>query len=98
MGNVMRQSAQRRMGWWHATGQAESAESGIDACKQARSCGIDITFDAGELPSEKEVRIHAALVCFGEHCGSVEVGVAVDPAVADEFGILQSGDHPEYAL
>jgi hypothetical protein len=49
------------------------------------------------LARDEDAGVGAELQGFGEQRGGVDVGVAVDLAVAEEGGVLEAGDEAEDA-
>ncbi len=70
---------------------------GVAAGEEAGGDGLGVAFDAGELAGDEDGGVGAELEGFGEERGGVDVGVAVDLAVAEEGGVLEAGDEAEDA-
>src|ERR1017187_259636 len=75
-----------------ARGRAESESGGVHAGREPGGDGFDVAFDAGNLAGEKDFGVCAQLQRGGEEGGGVDVGVAVDLAEAQEFGVPQAGN------
>ncbi len=71
---------------------------GVAAGEQAGGDGFGVAFDAGELAGDEDGGVGAELEGFGEQGGGVDVGVAVDLAVAEEGGVFEAGDEAEDAV
>jgi hypothetical protein len=70
-------------------GEASGEEAGGD--------GFGVALDSRELAGDEDVGAGAELEGFGEDGGGVDVGVAVDLAVAEELRVLEAGDKAEDA-
>ncbi len=70
---------------------------GVAAGEEAAGDGLGVAFDAGELAGDEDAGVGAELERFGEQRGGVDVGVAVDLAVAQEGRVLEAGDEAEDA-
>ena len=68
---------------------------GVAAGKESGGDGFGVAFDSGELAGDEDVWVLLQLQGFGKERGGVDVGVAVDLAVTDEFGVLEAGDEAE---
>ena len=64
---------------------------GVDAGEHARGDGFGIAFDAGELTGDHDVWMGLELEGFGEQRRCVDVGVAVNLAVAEEGRVSRPG-------
>ena len=76
-----------------AVGESCSVASG----EEAGGYRFGIAFDAGELAGDEDGGVSFELEGFGEERGGVDVGVAVDLAVAEESGVFEAGDEAEDA-
>ncbi len=70
---------------------------GVAAGEHAAGDGFGVAFDAGELAGDEDRWVGAELEGLGEQRGGVDVGVAVDLAVAEELRFFQAGDEAEDA-
>ena len=70
---------------------------GVDAGEQAGGDGLGVALDAGELAGDEEIGAGAKLEGFGEERRCVDIGIAMDLAVAEEGGVLEAGDHAQNA-
>ena len=70
---------------------------GVAAGEHAGGDGFGVAFDAGELAGDQDGGVGAELEGFGEERGGVDVGVAVDLAVAEERCVFEAGDEAEDA-
>ena len=66
--------------------------------EQAGGDGLGVAFDSAELAGDQDGGVGAELEGFGEERGGVDVGVAVDLAVAEEGGVFEAGDEAEDAV
>ena len=71
---------------------------GVQGGRQASRDRFDVTFDSGNLAREKDVGIHPELQSVRQQRGSIDIGVAVDLAVPEEFGVLKAGDQTHDSL
>src|SRR3974390_342904 len=89
---VMREGTERGLAWcrrWLGVGSAGSRE---DSCHQASCYGFHITLDTTDLSCEQYARVRLHLQRLVQKCWGVDVGVAVNLAIAQEPGIFESGD------
>ena len=91
MGNVVHQ---RTQGLARGTG-ARRQPGGVEAGEQARGDGFGIALDPRDLPGKEDPGMVAQRERLGKHPGRVDVGVAVNLAVAKEFGLLQPGNQAQ---
>ena len=72
---------------------AEGQRGGVAAGDQAGRRRLDVAFDAGHLPGEKQVVAHPRLPRLAQDGRRVDVGVAMDHPEAHELGLLEPGNH-----
>ncbi len=70
---------------------------GVAAGEHAGGDGLGVALDAGKLAGDEDVGVGFELQGFGEQRGRVDVGVAVDLAVAEEVRVLEAGDQAQDA-
>ncbi len=92
--DVVRERAVGGEAWWgsgfrRGRGRRRSVRRG------GRGDGFGVAFDAGELAGDEDAGVLLELQGFGEQRGRVDVGVAVDLAVAQEGGVFEAGDQAE---
>jgi len=83
----------RSGGGLDATGEGGGVASG----EQAAGDGLGVAFDARELAGDEDRGMGTELEGFGEEVRRVDVGVAVDLAVAQEGGVFEAGNEAEDA-
>ena len=69
----------------------------MHAGHQSGGDGFDVAFDARDLAGEEDLGTRAQLQRGGQQRRSVDIGVAVDLAEAEELGLLEAGDQAQHA-
>ena len=70
---------------------------GVASGQHAAGDRFGVAFDAAELAGDHDARVGLELQGFREQAGRVDVGVAVDLAVAQEGRVFEAGDEAEDA-
>ena len=70
----------------------------IDARQQSGRRAFSVTFYAGNLPSEQDRRLVTNCQMRAQCRRRVEIGIAVNRAVAQELRLSKTWNHPENAL
>ena len=71
---------------------------GIQTGYQTRGRVTHVTFCANNLPGKKQLRPSPKLHSWLKQFGCIDVRVAVNLPVTEEFGALQPGDHTQDSL
>jgi len=71
---------------------------GVQACHQTRGDRFDVPFDAADLPRKENLGVCAKLQCGREQRRGVDVGVAMDLAIAQELRLLKTRNHSQDAF
>ncbi len=70
----------------------------VDASQESRPQRLGVSLDSGQLPRKEQCVVVLRCERGTQRGRCVEVGVAVDAAVAEELGVAQPRDHAEYPL
>src|SRR6202035_5527531 len=76
---------------------AAGERGGVPAGEQAAGDGFGVALDARELAGDEDAGMGLELERLGEQRGRVDIGVAVDLAVAQEAGVFEPGDEAKDA-
>src|SRR5256712_635076 len=95
--HVIRESANCRRARWRRRRLAFHKRCRVQAGDQSRCGRLDVAFDAGHLAGEEHRGADADLPRFGEHRGTIHVGIAVHHSETDKLRLLESRDEPQDA-
>ena len=96
MADVIHQGTEGRCARWrHRLGTGRNRRC-LHACEQAGGNRFDVTLNAGNLSRKQHVGVQLHLQRFLQQCRAVDVGVAVNLAIAEKFRIFQAWDEAQH--
>src|ERR1700722_6571030 len=96
--DVVAQRAERGLAWQGGDALIGGKRKGEPPGEKACGDGLDVALDTGDLPREEDAWIGTKLQGGIEQRGRVDIGVAMDLAVAQELRVLKTRNHAEDAL
>ena len=98
VGDIVGQSAQSGLSGKIHRSQSQQAVGQLHTGDQTGGGGLHIALHTGDLAGKGKPWLRDYLIVMVEQTGGVQIGVAVHDAVAEEFRVLQTGDHGEHPL
>src|SRR5438270_4947375 len=94
--DVMDQRSERGFARWRGGLVFVDDRCRMGACQESGSDRFGVSLDAANLPGKQHARMRLHLQRLSQECGSVEIGVAMNLAVAKKLRVLESGNQAEY--
>jgi len=98
VGDVVGQAAVGRASWCGCWRLSLRNGCGVDAGQHAAGNGFGVAFDSAKLAGDHDAGMGFELEGFSEERWGVDVGVAMDLAVAEEGCVFEAGDELEDAV